>query len=280
MALVVNSNATSLGIQGQVGRNQSALTSTLQKLSSGLRINSSKDDSAGMAVTETLNSRIRGNDVAMRNANDAISMTQSAEGATTQVVNGLQRIREIAVQSTNSSIQDTDRSKMQMEVEQLANEITRVVQTTEYNGTTLLSGSNVTTFQIGSSASTSNQITFTNANLTSLTAASAGSVTANAAYNVGNSANASAAIAALDGLISSAVTQRATYGALQNRFDAVISNVKNYNENLTAARSRIQDTDFASETANLTRVQILQQAGTAMLAQANQLPQNVMSLLR
>lgn len=279
MALVVNSNATSLGIQGQVGRNQSALTSTLQKLSSGLRINSSKDDAAGMAVTETLNSRIRGNDIAMRNANDAISMTQTAEGATTQVVNNFQRIREIAVQSTNSSIQDTDRSKMQMEVDQLTQEIGRIVSSSEYNGVNLLSGGGTQTFQIGSSASTSNQISFSSSTLGGAYGVSSGATTTGT-VNVSTSGNASAAISALDATIGSFVTERARFGSLQNRFDAVVSNVKNYNENLTAARSRIQDTDFASETANLTRVQILQQAGTAMLAQANQLPQNAMSLLR
>lgn len=284
MGLMVNTNVASLQGRNQVDRNQNALTSTLQKLSSGLRINSSKDDAAGMAVAETLTSRIRGNDVATRNANDAISMVQTGEAALTQIIGNVQRIRDIAVQSTSSALQDTDRSKLQTEVDQLTQEIGRITQTTEFNGNLMISGGATITFQVGSSGDANNQISF---GMQDIKAVSLGTLTISAATGsvknasiVTNSASASALVSALDTALGSLVNSRAQYGALQNRFEAVVSNVKAFNENLTSARSRIQDTDFAAETANLTRSQILQQAGTAMLAQANQVPQSALSLLR
>lgn len=288
MGLFVNTNVSSLQGRNQVDKNQSMLTATLQKLSTGLRINSSKDDAAGMAVAEGLTSRIRGNDVAIRNSNDAISMSQTAEASLTQIISNYQRIRDIAVQSTSSALQDTDRSKLQTEVDQLTQEISRITATTEFNGTSLLNGASTLTFQVGSSGVATNQITFQTVAVNGLSALAGGAVidtsnltaTGLAGASVQNSAAASATIGNMDSTLASLVNDRARYGALQNRFEAVISNMKAFNENLTAARSRIQDTDFAAETANLTRAQILQQAGTAMLAQANQIPQSALSLIK
>lgn len=288
MALYINTNISSIQGRANVDRNQSALQGTLQKLSSGLRINSSKDDASGMSVVETLNSRIRGTEMGIRNANDGISVAQTAEGAMGQIVGNLQRIREITVQSGNASIQPGERSKLQMELDQLTQEISRIVRTSEFNGQLLLSGGNNLTFQVGASADVSNQISFSGASLSGALSGILGSnidITATGTFNLSAinsnvSGGVTAALSQLDLAIGSVVSERARFGAIQNRFDAVISNMKNYSENLQAARSRIQDTDFAAETANLTRNQILQQASTAMLAQANQISQGALSLLK
>lgn len=288
MALYINTNISSIQGRANVDRNQSALQGTLQKLSSGLRINSSKDDASGMSVVETLNSRIRGTEMGIRNANDGISVAQTAEGAMGQIVGNLQRIREITVQSGNASIQPGERSKLQMELDQLTQEISRIVRTSEFNGQLLLSGGNNLTFQVGASADVSNQISFSGASLSGALSGILGSnidITATGTFNLSAinsnvSGGVTAALSQLDLAIGSVVSERARFGAIQNRFDAVISNMKNYSENLQAARSRIQDTDFAAETANLTRNQILQQASTAMLAQANQITQGALSLLQ
>lgn len=290
MPLYINTNVSSLAGQNQVGKNQQSLATTLQKLSSGVRINSSKDDASSYSVSETLTTAIRGNDMGMRNANDGISVAQTAEGAMGQIVGSLQRIREIAVQSGNSSITDGDRSKLQIEVDQLTQEISRIVTTTEFNSQSLLlTGSTVFTFQVGYDAALDNQISFSGANLQAALAPigiSTGTMTSTGIVNIvfgsgsvlGN--NTTAGLSALDLAIGSVVSERARFGAIQNRFEAAINNTKLYNENLQAARSRIMDTDFATETANLTRNQILQQASTAMLAQANQLTQGALSLLK
>lgn len=290
MPLYINTNVSSLAGQNQVGKNQQSLATTLQKLSSGVRINSSKDDVSSYSVSETLTTAIRGNDMGMRNANDGISVAQTAEGAMGQIVGSLQRIREIAVQSGNSSITDRDRSKLQIEVDQLTQEISRIVTTTEFNSQSLLlTGSTVFTFQVGYDAALDNQISFSGANLQAALAPigiSTGTMTSTGIVNIvfgsgsvlGN--NTTAGLSALDLAIGSVVSERARFGAIQNRFEAAINNTKLYNENLQAARSRIMDTDFATETANLTRNQILQQASTAMLAQANQLTQGALSLLK
>lgn len=290
MALYINTNISSLMGQNQVGKTQQSLAATLQKLSSGVRINSSKDDASSYSVSETLTTAIRGNDMGMRNANDAISVAQTAEGAMGQVVGNLQRIREIAVQSGNSGITDGDRSKLQTEVDQLTQEISRIVTTTEFNSQPLLlTASTIFTFQVGYDASLDNQISFSGANLQAALAPiglSTGTMNSTGVVNIvfGSGStlgvNATATLSALDLAIGSVVSERARFGAIQNRFDAAISNTKVYNENLQAARSRIVDTDFAAETANLTRNQILQQASTAMLAQANQLTQGALSLLK
>lgn len=280
MAMVVNTNLPSLNAQRNLTGSSQQLALSLQRLSSGLRINSAKDDAAGLAVAEGISSLVRGNTVAVRNANDGISVGQTAEGALGQISNNLQRIREIAVQSANGSISDTQRGNLQKEVDQLTQEISRITQTTNFNGQVLLSAAQTLTFQIGASGTTDNQVTISTADLTTLSAGYAADLTATGTIDVSNSANASAWLSAIDESISTITTQRATFGGVQNRFEAVISNLSNYNENLTAAKSRIMDTDYAAETANLTRNQILQQAGTAILAQANQLPQSALQLLK
>lgn len=284
MALVVNTNIASLNAQRNLDNSSNKLAVTLARLSSGLRVNSAKDDAAGLAVAENFTSQIRGNTQAVRNANDGISLGQTAEGALGQVSGNLQRIREIAVQAANGTISNTNRSQLQKEVDQLTQEISRIVQTTSFNGTSLLSGASTLTFQVGADGVATNQVTVSTTNLAA--SASAGlfaycsSLTTTGVLSITTSGAASGALVNLDSDIERISTIRSTFGAVQNRFEAVISNLTNYVENLSASRSRILDADFAAETANLTRGQILQQAGTAVLSQANALPQTALSLLR
>jgi flagellin len=284
MALIVNTNIGSLNAQRNLATSQSQLAVTLQRLSSGLRVNSAKDDAAGLAISEAFTAQIRGNNQAIRNANDGISLGQTAEGALGQIARDVQRIREIAVQAANGTLSNTNRQQLQKEVDQLTQEISRIVQTTSFNGTLLLSGANSLTFQVGSSGTADNQVTITTTNLAVTGAAGlytySGSLTATGVIDVTTQANASAALANLDADIKQIAATRSTFGAVQNRFEAVIANLHNYVENLEASRSRIMDADFAAETAELTRGQILQQAGVAVLAQANALPQTALTLLR
>lgn len=277
MALIVNSNLASLNAQRNLSTSQNDLNTSLQRLSSGLRINSAKDDAAGLFIAEQLTRDIRGTNQAVRNAADGISLGQTAEGALGQIANNLQRIREIAIQAANATV--GDRTGLQKEVDQLTQEISRIVQTTEFSGTKLLSGATSLVFQVGASGSTNNQVVLNTVNITGI-GGYALNLTATGTINVSDAANASAALSGLSLDIDTVNQTRATYGALQNRFEAVISNLQNYAENLTAARSRIEDADFAAETARLTRAQILQQAGTSILAQANSLPQNALALLQ
>jgi flagellin len=276
MAIIVNSNLSSLNAQRNLTKSQSELSTSLQRLSSGLRINSAKDDASGLFVSQQITRDIRGLNQAARNAGDGISLGQTAEGALGEIANNLQRIRELAVQSSNATV--GDRSGIQAEVDQLTQEISRIVQTTEFNGTKLLSGTASLTFQVGASGAASNQVSISTTTLTGIKGYS-GSLTATGVVDVSSQSGASATLSALSTAIDTVNKSRASYGALQNRFEAVISNVQTYAENLTAARSRIQDADFAAETASLTRAQILQQAGVSILAQANTLPQTALSLL-
>ena len=284
MALVVNTNIASLNAQRNLSASGQQLAVTLQRLSSGLRVNSAKDDAAGLAVSQAFTAQIRGNGQAVRNANDGISLGQTAEGALGQIGSNVQRIREIAVQAANGTISNTNRSQLQKEVDQLTQEISRIVSTTQFNGTNLLSGASTLTFQVGADGTSTNQLSVTTTNLALTGAAGlftfSGTLTATGVVDVTTQATASAALASLDSDISQVSTIRSTFGAVQNRFEAVISSLQNYVENLEASRSRILDADFAAETANLTRGQILQQAGTAVLSQANALPQTALSLLR
>ena len=399
MAQVINTNTMSLNAQRNLSTSGASLATTIQRLSSGLRINSAKDDAAGLAISERFSTQIRGLDVAVRNANDGISLAQVAEGSLTEIGNNLQRIRELAVQSSNATNSSSDRAALNAEVKQLTAEIDRVAKQSEFNGTKLLDGSfSSQLFQVGANAGQAIAIDkVVDAKSTALgkaqfgstggvnvmtgTATADGKITAisvtNASgktfaiddvdvkagdtgaqvtakvmgainakigehgiyaestgtsgsfYTVGEAVNASGAPAAISivygtsgaaGIVSGsgvnggtpgagevkglsdldvtsyldasrAVTivdkaltvvnsARADLGAVQNRFTSVVANLQTSSENLAASRSRIRDTDFAKETAELTRTQILQQAGTAMLAQANQVPQNVMSLLR
>src|SRR5574340_307752 len=380
MAAVINTNIISLNAQRNLNSSQNALATTLQRLSSGLRINSAKDDAAGLAISERMTSQIRGLNQAVRNANDGISMSQTAEGALGEIGNNLQRIRELAVQSRNASNSASDRTALNNEVQQLKSEIDRVASTTAFNGIKLLDGSFTNqAFQVGanvgetininsmvnaqsSALGTSSSANVTGVAATAFTAITAGDLTINgtsvgavaaggnavtqganiaAAINsVSNTTNvyatadaagvvslfnvsgsntviafagasattattgltaatttaatvagftsvdistkwgADGALASMDAALSALNAGRADLGAYQNRFSSAISNVQTTAENLTASRSRIVDTDFAAETAALSRNQVLQQAGTAMLAQANAMPQSVLSLLK
>ncbi|MDO8826495.1 flagellin [Methylophaga sp.] len=276
MAVIVNSNLASLNAQRNLESSQSSLNQSLQRLSSGLRINSAKDDAAGLFIAEQLTRDIRGTNQAVRNASDGISLGQTAEGALGEIGNNLQRIRELAVQSANATT--GNRTGIQAEVDQLTQEISRIIQTTEFAGNGLLSAVNSLTFQVGASGAASNQLSISTVSMTGI-AGYASALGATGTVDVSTAGAASAALSNLSTALDTVNQSRATYGALQNRFEAVISNLQNYAENLTAARSRIQDADFAAETANLTRAQILQQAGVSILAQANTLPQTALSLL-
>lgn len=278
MALTVYTNTASLNAQRNLSTSQSSLNQSLQRLSSGLRVNSAKDDASGMFVIEQMTADIRGLNQSVRNAQDGISLGQTAEGALAQITNNVQRIREIAVQSANATT--GNRAGLQAEVDQLTQEISRIVQTTEFNGTQLLDGTGgALVFQVGQDGAADNQVTVNGADMTSLNVYNA-SLTASGTVDVSSATTASAALVNLDSDIDTVSTSRSTFGAVQNRFDAVVVNLTTYSENLSAARGRIQDADFAAETANLTRSQILQQAGVAMLAQANALPQLALSLLQ
>ena len=283
MAMTINTNMQSLNAQRNLGASQSSLSTTMQRLSSGLRVNSAKDDAAGLAIAERMNAQVRGMNVAVRNANDGISLSQTAEGALGKIGENLQRMRELAVQAANDTNGTADRASMDKEFKQLAEENARVIKNTKFNGQELLTGSGGNSgtfqFQIGSNTASDNQISITTSDLASAMGTVAQGTGAGA--TLGSTAStALTAVTALDSAIDAVNGKRADFGASQNRFDAVISNLQVASENTASARSRITDADFASETANLSRAQILQQAGTAMVAQANQLPQGVLALLR
>ncbi len=362
MAAVINTNIPSLNTQRNLNASQSSLNTSIQRLSSGLRVNSAKDDAAGLAIADRMNSQIKGLAVAQRNANDGISMAQTAEGALSTVGDNLQRMRELAVQASNGTNSAQDRKTLNDEYTQLSQEVFRVLNGTSFNGQNLFTGvgqgasagvgsssANVSasltlSFQVGANVQDNklnDQITITlddlsnNSTIANVIGTSAkgliglgdttGVSTAQATYTsakaaldnlfaTGSSLSASAlassavtlqsavdsaklsldqavanpsaqsdaqkAIQNLDKAISLISSKRAEFGAVQNRFSAVISNLQVSSENITASRSRIMDTDYAQETANLTRAQILQQAGTAMLSQANSAPQQVLSLLK
>jgi len=267
MALMINTNVVSMNAQRNLASSQSSLATSMERLSSGLRVNSAKDDAAGLAIADRMNAQVRGITVAIRNANDGISLSQTAEGALSTMTDALQRMRELAVQAQNGTNSTSDRANLDTEYQQLSAEITRVATQTKFNGTAIVgasAGANV--FQVG--ANNGDTLTVTTTTISTV----AGDLT--------TSANASTAVAALDTKLDAITTNRANYGAAMSRFQFAISNLSITQENQSAARGRIVDADFASETANLSRSQILQQAGTAMVAQANQLSNNVMSLLR
>ena len=381
MASIINTNIQSLNAQRSLGASQNSLSTSMQRLSSGLRINSAKDDAAGLAISERMGSQVRGLNVAVRNANDGISLAQTAEGALGQVGNNLQRMRELSVQASNGTNSQVDRDALDTEFTQLKAEIQRVAEQTSFNGRNLLDGSFTgVAFQVGANAGQSITIAsianvqtaalggattrvtgavgasgmtdFANAiadggltintvnvgaiagagsaqeragqvaeainrvsaqtgvgasydavsgqlSLTSASAIAVGGAAATAtdtglvagsfgvsttttgitSLNVSSYTNSQMSITQLDKAIASVNSSRASLGAIQNRFESVVSNLQVNSENLSASRSRIMDADFAQETANLSRSQILQQAGTAMVAQANQLPQSVLKLL-
>jgi flagellin len=281
MALTINTNLASLNAQRNLSSSQGALETSLRRLSSGLRVNSAKDDAAGLFSIQKMTADIRGLNQSVRNAQDGISLAQTGEGAMDQIQSAQQRIREIAVQSANATVED--RTGLQAEVDQLTQEISRIVQTTEFNGQNLLDGSSTTlTFQIGPDGTVDNRIDVSGLTLTGITGYAA-SLTATGTVDVSTQTASQTAITNIDSATTGldfVSSSRATFGAVQNRFESVVVNLTTYSENLSAARSRIQDADFAAETANLTRAQILQQAGVAMLAQANTLPQTALALLQ
>ena len=281
MAQIINTNIMSLNAQRNLSATQSALATSVQRLSTGLRVNSAKDDAAGLAIAERMNTQVRGMNVAIRNANDAISLSQTAEGSLSKINDMGQRMRELAVQSANATNSDSDRKNLDAEYQALAQEIKRNLAGAAFNGTKLFAAAAALTFQVGANAATTDQITIKTENLTGENSIVEviGAAGADAA-SIGTAAGASAALGKLDTMLATVNAKRAEFGATQNRFEAVIQTLQVSAENQTAARSRIMDADFASETASLTRSQVLQQAGTAMLSQANSLPNNVLSLLR
>ena len=279
MAISVNTNLFSLNAQRSLAGSQASLQTSMQRLSSGLRINSAADDAAGLAISQRMNAQVRGMNVAIRNANDGISLAQTADGALSSVSDSLQRMRELAVQSRNSTNSDSDKESLNLEFGQLSSEIGRVLAGTTFNGKAILGGNAGTlTFQVGANVTTNDSIDITTSDLTADAA-----ITTVTSASIGSAANATAiatVITNIDAAIDKVNSQRAVFGASQNRFNSVVSNLKTSVENQSAAASRITDADFAAETANMSRAQILQQAGTAMVAQANQLPQSVLKLLQ
>ncbi|EJI84102.1 flagellin [Alishewanella aestuarii B11] len=274
MALYVNTNTSSLNAQRQLFNSGSALDTAFKRLSSGFRINSAADDAAGLQISNRLTSQINGLDQAARNANDGISLAQVAEGAMEEITNSLQRIRTLAIQSQNGINSTDDRAALQKEVSALKTEITRVADTTQFGTTLLLDGNLNVDFLVGANAGQNINVALTNSGGYGTTALGLASL------SVASVTAAGSALALIDTAIGTIDGARADLGALQNRFQATIRNLTNISENVSGARSRIRDTDFAKETAELTRTQILQQTSTTVLAQANQRPQAALSLLQ
>jgi len=262
----INTNFAGLVAQRNLSKSASTLTTTIERLSSGLRVNSAKDDAAGLAIAEKMNSQIRGQEVAKRNANDGISFMQVADGALGTVSDNLQRMRDLAVQSQNGTLSTEDRANLNTEFQALSSEITRVASSTKFNGNDVFSAT-ARNVSIGANTTTDDVLSVTVGTLATVT----GGVTTEAAGKT--------AIDDIDAKIKAVTTTRAQLGANINRVDSAISNLDTNTTNLSTARGRIVDADFAKESAALTRTQILQQAGTSMLSQANQIPQGVLSLL-
>lgn len=284
MAQIINTNLMSLNAQRNLSTTQSALATSVQRLSTGLRVNSAKDDAAGLAIAERMNTQVRGMNVAIRNANDAISLAQTAEGALSKINDMGQRMRELAVQSANATNSESDRASLDAEFQALSAEIKRNLDGTSFNGTKLFAALATLTFQVGANNNATDQIAVVTTDLnadttmTGILGGTGGGGTA--AADIKTADKSRSALEKLDKMLATVNAKRAEFGATQNRFEAVIQTLQVSAENQTAARSRIMDADFASETAALTRSQVLQQAGTAMLSQANSLPNNVLSLLR
>ena len=274
MALSVNTNIAALNSYRNLSNTQNDLSKSLEKLSSGLRINRAADDAAGLAISEGLRSQISGTKQAVRNAQDGISVVQTAEGALTETHSILQRMRTLSVQAANDGgLNATAKSNIQDEVTQLATELDRIAATTDFNGKKLLAGTYAGSFQVGANTSANDVISV------SIDAMSASALTVNA-LDVSTFAGATGAVAAIDTAIETVSKTRSKLGAVQNRFDHTINTLNVAAENLAASESRIRDTDMASEMVSYTRASILSQAGTAMLAQAKSIPQSVLQLLQ
>ena len=273
MSMVINTNVSSLNATRQLDGSSREQSVSMERLTSGLRINSAADDAAGLAVATKMTSQIMGTDQAVRNANDGISMAQTIDGAAEEMSNMMQRQRELAVQSLNGTDNTANRAAMDAEFNALSAELTRIATTTKFNGVQVMSAATSTNLQVGWEDTAADSINIT-------TIAGAGIASAVTALGVDTSANAAAAITGLDGQISTLSTSRSGVGAVQNRLEHTVSNLQNISENTSAARSAIQDADFAKESANLARTQVLQQAGMSMLSQSNSNSQNVLALLR
>ncbi|MEO5327801.1 MAG: flagellin FliC [Magnetococcus sp. THC-1_WYH] len=282
MALAINTNMTSINAQRQLQKSTNALGKTFERLSSGLRINRAADDAAGLSISTRMTAQVRGTTQAIRNSNDAISAVQVADGALEETTNALQRIRELAVQGANDTLIVGDRQDLQQEITQLVYEVQRISSETEFNNQKMVDGTFTTKkFQVGPDGGQTIAVTVNAASAKALMGATSSnfklySATATAAQT---QSLANTLIGRVDSALDSVSDIRSTLGSYQNRFDAVIANLSNMVENTSAARSRILDADIATETANLTRNAILQQAGTAILAQANQQPQIALQLL-
>ena len=275
MALSINTNVASLNAQRNLGASQSNLGTAMQRLSSGMRINSAKDDAAGLAISNRMTSQVRGLNQAVRNANDGISLAQTAEGALQETTNLLQRMRELAVQSSNGTNTTEDQKSLDAEFQQLITEIDRIATDTSFNNQVLLAGgfsgaSNAMVFQIGADAAQTIAVEIAGAGATALSVN---------ALNVLDFSAAQSAITQIDSAIGTVDVSRGDLGAVQNRLESTIANLQNVSENVSAARCRILDADIAQETSSMTKYNILQQAGVSILAQANQAPQLALSLL-
>ena len=272
----INTNVAATLTTYALSKNERALNQSLERLSTGLRINSAADDAAGLAISSTMTTQIKGLDMAVKNANDAISMVQTADGASIEIGNMLQRMREVAVQAINGTQTTSNLSALNLEFQALMTQIERIADQTQWNGENLIDGSvgtsGVVTFQVGANASQTMTVDFGNLQT--------GQDLTIGSNDVENSTNAAAALAVIDTDLATLSNQRAVYGAAINRLEHTIDNLSNISTNTKAARSRIQDADYAAETTELARAQIIQEASTAMLAQANQQQQSVLALIK
>ena len=269
MSLRINNNLEAFNAHRQLSSTNQKVEKSLERLASGYRINRAADDAAGLAISEKLRGQVRGLQQAQRNANDAVSMVQTAEASLVEVHNMLQRMRELAVQFKNGSLSTEDRAAIQSEVNMLASEIERIGADSEFNGIQVLNANSLVTYQVGPD----------DGQVISVSTISLGSAIQTSAYQLSASASVND-ISEIDAALISVATQRARFGAVQNRLEHTLANLATYEENLTAAESRIRDVDMAKEMTALTKYQILQQAGVAMLAQANQNPQSILGLLK
>lgn len=274
MGLFVNTNVSSLNASRQLLSSSNALDVSFQRLSSGFRINSSRDDAAGLQISDRLTAQIQGLNQAVRNANDGISVAQTAEGALQEITTALQRIRVLAVQSQNGINSSSDRAALELEVTALQQEISRIASTTQFAGVNIIDGTYSAVFLVGANAGQTISV-----NISRTGGFGASGLFGGSLVSVATERFASAAITSIDTAISVIGGTRAELGAIQNRFTSTIRNLSNIAENVSGARSRIRDTDFAAETADLTRNQIVQQASISILGQANQRPQAALSLL-
>ena len=268
MSLRINTNIEAFNAHRQLAATSDRASKSMERLSSGYRINRAADDAAGLAITEKLTAQINGLEQAERNAQDAVSLVQTAEGSLDEVHEMLQRVRELAVQYKNGTLSTSDQAAIQSEVNQLASEIERIGSTVQFNGVMLLNGAGTITFQVGAN----------DGEIITVPTVSLGAAVSSLALQL--SSTGTSDISEIDAAIQSVSAQRATFGAVQNRLEHTLNEIQAYHENMVSSESRIKDVDMASEMVNFTKLQILQQAGTSMLAQANQLPQSVLSLLR